>query len=131
MTIDGLTFSKWGERGLTLREERAETRRERKAHEDQIERAVKARDRNRCRVPGCRERGEWAHLNHRGMGGNPKGDKSTTAETLCLCRPHHREGPDSLDQGGMEVIPLTKAGCDGPLAFHWIRTGRTVKEVTR
>lgn len=113
--------------GKTHLDARRETKAQRRKHEDAIEGAVKRRDHGRCRIPGCKGRGQWAHLNHRGMGGNPKGDKSTTAETLCLCFTHH-QGPDSLDRGWLEVIPLTTAGCDGPLAFHWIRSGQTVKE---
>lgn len=119
---------KWPD-GTTVQEDRKATRGDRKKHEDGIKRKAQLRDHFTCRVPGCRVGGEWAHLNHRGMGGNRDGSRSTSDTTLCLCRTHHK-GPDSLDNARMEVIPLTTAGCDGPLAFHFIRTGETLKEST-
>ena len=58
---------------------------------------------------------EWAHLQARGMGGTPDGRRDTTANTICCCAEHHR-GVRSLHSGHLEVIPLTDAGADGPIA---------------
>jgi hypothetical protein len=124
--MTGLLFDKFPN-GTTVQEDRKATRGERTKHEDGIKRQVQIRDHCKCRVPACRDRGEWAHLNHRGMGGNRDGSRSTTGTTLILCRTHHK-GPDSLDSARMEVIPLTPQGCDGPLAFHFVRSGKTCRE---
>jgi hypothetical protein len=81
-------------------------------------RAAKTRDGHRCRVPRCEYRRQGmpidaCHLTHRGMGGNPSGDRTTRDQIVSLCRIHH----GLLDQGLMHVEPLTSAIADGPLEF--------------
>lgn len=102
-----------------FRAERHEKRNQQKAHERREMQAALKRDGKRCRVPRC----EFAPLNfvidpcherHRGMGGNPKGDRTTRATVISLCRRHHR----LYDQGGIEIEPLTHKGFDGPCDFY-------------
>ena len=63
---------------------------------------VRARDRY-CRMPGCgcRERlfPHVAHEQHKGMGGNPAGDRSLAGRMVLLCGPRHRENRVSIDNG--------------------------------
>jgi hypothetical protein len=99
-------------------------RRARKRRAVQRERAAKAACRLRdggCRFPlcGCRRSAgaEVSHLVHRGMGGNPSGDRSTTRGMLCLCRWRHRESRASMDREGIYWEGLTGAGADGPIRW--------------
>lgn len=92
-------------------------RRRRKAQqarrEDWVMAQAKARDGHRCRacgVPGV----EGAHLRHRGMGGNPSGDRTTRDGIVSLCPGCHRKF-DGRDGARLEVECLTPARADGPL----------------
>lgn len=58
--------------------------------EQQIMTQAKVRDGYRCRVCG-RPGTDAAHLRHRGMGGNPAGDRTTLENLICLCRRCHRK----------------------------------------
>lgn len=124
--MSGLLFPKV-ER-LTLREERQAKRRAVQSNERAVEDAVRKRDGIKCRVPGCREQGECAHIEPKKMGGD-HGERTTAANCLRACVAHHRGPRGSIHSGDLEVIKLTPAGCDGPLAFHWRLTGTTIKEV--
>lgn len=68
-----------------------------------------------CRYPrcGCKKKNltpQACHLRHRGMGGNPKRDRTTTKELLTLCGPKH--GDWELDK--FSVVPQdTALGFDG------------------
>jgi hypothetical protein len=95
-------------------------RRERKAAEDAVMRAAKQRDGHRCRFPWCDFRGlelplDACHVRHRGMGGNPSGDRTaTTDQLICFCRRHH----GLYDAGThFDIQPQTPKGCDGPVDF--------------
>lgn len=77
-------------------------------------RAALDRDHRRCRVPRCEYRGlklpvDAAHLTHRSMGGNPKGDRTFRAGLIALCRAHH----GLFDAGLLEIETLTERGTDG------------------
>jgi len=80
---------------------------------------VRARDRV-CRFPGGNHAWplEVAHLQHKGMGGNPAGDRSVPEKMILLCRGHHQSGPVSLHRGTLKVEPLTDAGTNGEVRFH-------------
>jgi len=54
------------------------------------------------------------HQVHRGMGGNPKLDRTTRQTVIALCRPAHGQ----WDAGIIEFDPLTDVGFDGPVAFY-------------
>lgn len=79
-------------RGTAKRE-----RRERKATVDKKERDAKGAVRKRdkfCRFPlcGCRKHKRVMHVSHqehKGIGGNPAGDRSTTKTMILLCADRH------------------------------------------
>ena len=83
--------------------------------------SVRKRDR-RCRFPlcGCSRFGlrlHVSHSRHRGLGGNPAGDR-TTAETLVyICAARHRESAMALDRGTIRWRALTPRGANGPIAW--------------
>ncbi len=89
-----------------------------KSREAKTMRDVRRRDGDKCRVPQC----EYAkrnlpidvcHTRHRGMGGNPKEDRTVPELLFCACRIHH----GLYDRGELDVEPLTTSGMDGPVAF--------------
>jgi hypothetical protein len=97
---------------------RSQRRKAHKAREQKIMRWVKhVRDGNKCRVPRCGYKDlavDPCHLRHRGMGGNPKEDRTTSATVVALCRWHH----GMLDRGDLEIEPLTPAGMDNVVAWY-------------
>jgi hypothetical protein len=88
--------------------------------------AVRKADRY-CRFPscGCRKLRlalAVAHLEHKGMGGNPKGDRSDEAKMILLCSGRHRELPISLDMGTIEILPINASlGTRGPCIWYIAR----------
>lgn len=60
---------------------------------------------------------ELAHLDDRGMGGNPDLSRDTTENTILLARLFH-QGPFSKHSGHLKVRALTDKGADGPLCFE-------------
>jgi hypothetical protein len=100
--------------------------RERKAIEERIMAEAKRRDGGKCRFPRCKYkdlRVETAHLEHRGMGGNPALDRTQRHKLIALCLRHH-QAFDSLRT--IDIEPITERGTDGPVAFHEVHpeTGR-------
>jgi hypothetical protein len=109
------------ERG-TAQLAREKVKAERKATEDEAILAAKQRDGFRCRWPEahkCRGGLEGAHVfQHRGMGGNPAGDRTTPELILPLCAWMHRRGPESIDGKQLKVEALTDQGTRGPCVFY-------------
>jgi hypothetical protein len=96
--------------------------REHKSAEDLNKAKVRRRDKY-CRFPlcGCRTfklRLEVSHAQHKGAGGNPKGDRSTPDKMILLCAARHKENRVSVDRGTVLIKPLTKRGLAGPCSFH-------------
>lgn len=61
---------------------------------------------------------EVAHLDHKGMGGNPTGSTSRTENLVTLCRHRHQDGTVSLHKGTLRVVPVDPLlGCDGPVRW--------------
>jgi hypothetical protein len=80
--------------------------------------AAKKRDGGKCRFPHCRLKElvvDAAHLEHRGPGGNPAGDRTKVDSVISLCRQHH----SMFDRHDMAITPLTERGTDGPCEFRW------------
>jgi hypothetical protein len=96
-------------------------KRERKSVEDKTMLAAKRRDSHTCRFPNCEymrmdPRVEAAHRRHRGMGGNPAGDRTTLNDLVTWCFIHHSE----WDRGGEWDIEPQQAerGFSGPCDFY-------------
>lgn len=98
------------------------TRLERRTKEDQEKAKVRRRDR-RCRFPlcGCRKlqlRLEVSHQEHKGIGGNPAGDRSTADKMIYLCVHRHQDGAISRHKGTLRIIARTAEGMNGPVIFE-------------
>lgn len=96
-------------------------RRARTSAEDAIMRRVRREDRY-CRFPlcGCGRLKlplEVAHLEHRGMGGNPSLARTTPENLILLCRPRHRAHKFALDKKTIRCVSLTEAGARGPVRW--------------
>lgn len=85
------------------------------------------REDERCRIGRLMERFgfdalwdrlELAHIDARGMGGNPSLSRDTTQNTIIATRLLH-QGPYSLHSGYLKVRPLTEKGADGPCCFEF------------
>ena len=119
-------------KGTATRARARRTRKNREAEGDQKQ-IVRDRDR-RCRFPvcGCWQIGapnawpEVSHDRHKGMGGNPTGDRSTAAEMILLCHHRHQGGIVSRDRKTLRVRALTDAGNAGPVAFEVKRSALVV-----
>jgi hypothetical protein len=99
-------------------------RRERKTGENKNKGEVRRRDGHRCRFPlcGCRTwqlRLEVSHNRHKGMGGDPKGDRSKPEGMILVCFQRHQDGVVSFHKGTLEARPLTADGMNGPVAW-WV-----------
>jgi hypothetical protein len=93
-----------------------------KATEDKSKAEVRRRDK-RCRFPlcQCRKFGlqlHCAHSKHKGMGGNPKGERSAPELMVYVCSARHRENRMAIDRGTVRWRPLTEYGANGPIAWE-------------
>lgn len=86
---------------------------------------VRERDRH-CRFPlcGCIENygarflATVSHDVHKGMGGDPTGERSKPEVMLLLCKWRHQDAPVSRHKGTLRTIYLSDEKADGPLAFE-------------
>lgn len=101
----------------SLRAARQAKRQQRVSYEASEKAAVRRRDGDVCRWPGCGSRDgvETAHLEDKKMGGD-HGRRSHRSNMLRLCFEHH-QGPCSLHSKDLRIEKLTEAGADGPLLF--------------
>lgn len=122
VTWDG---PQWKAKTKTTKKLRA--KRTRRLKRDERSEKGKVRDRDKhCRFPrcGCGRVGGMkavptvSHLKHKGMGGNPKGERSTTVGMIELCKWRHQDARISRDKGTLRYVPLTDAGCDGPVCWQ-------------
>lgn len=119
------TFFKTGR--TKLRRDKRQTALDRKRDENANKAGVRRRDKT-CRFPlcGCQKLGvsplkafpEVSHNKHKGMGGNPDGDRSTTAGMVLLCKHRHQDGAISRHKGTLRVVFLTDRGFDGPVEWQ-------------
>jgi len=84
---------------------------------------VSERDKHICRVPNCKlQKNGWAlhvaHLEHKGMGGDKRLDRTQVDKMVSLCAWHH-EGPLSHHSGDLRIEPTTAQGTTGPCDF-WL-----------
>lgn len=102
---------------------RRKVRKERRQAEDAVKHNVRIRDHYRCRVPGCTEqkhgvRLEVAHLDDKGMGGDPRLVRTQRHRMIALCFLHH-QGPISLHSTDLRIEPEDDMrGTDGPCVFY-------------
>lgn len=109
--------------------ERAKRRMLRDTEEKNAKAHVRRRDRG-CRFPlcGCKRFGlrlEVSHSRHKGMGGNPKGDRSVPSLMMQLCDARHKTNRIALDRGTLRWVALTDAGADGPV--RWELDGEAIQ----
>lgn len=108
--------------------ERRQHRLDRVAAEQKVMQAALKRDDHKCRNPKCGFKKalklpiDPAHVfQHRGMGGNPAGDRTAERkQIMALCRGCH----GLVDAGELSIEPLTPDWCDGVCAFFEERRGR-------
>lgn len=106
-------------RGEYRLEQKAEKRKHKAAEDAAMAEAVK-RDGGKCRWPGCHYKALKvcaAHLEHRGMGGNPSLDKTQRHKLIAFCVRHH----DQFDGRAMpfiDVQPMSDQGTDGLCSYY-------------
>lgn len=91
-----------------------------------IERENKAHVRRRdvyCRMPLCgcfrfKLSMHVSHQQHKGMGGNPTGDRSHPDLMLLVCAPRHRENRISIDNGTLRWRAIGRDR-DGHVLVAW------------
>lgn len=89
----------------------------RAAAEQKIMREAVRLDGRKCRIPKCDYRDmpiDPCHVIHRGMGGNPKLDRTTLESVFAGCRIHH----GMYDRGEIDHKFLSKQGTRGLMAFR-------------
>jgi hypothetical protein len=104
-------------------------------HERDQKADVRRRDRG-CRFPlcGCRRLGlslearqEVSHDKHKGIGGNPAGDRSVAALMVQLCLHRHQDSRISRHKGTMRARALTRHGYNGPVI--WEADRATIRDI--
>lgn len=83
---------------------------------------VRARDRV-CRFPlcPCQRFGlflEVSHATHKGMGGDPTGERSAPELMILVCNWRHKESHISIDKKAIRWLPLTDKGSNGPVEWQ-------------
>ena len=103
--------------------------------EQAIMREAKRLDGFRCRNPRCENRSKKLPIDpchkresHRGIGGNPKGDRTTLETVISLDRVCH----GLYDAGLLDIEPLTAKGFRGPCSWYQRdpETGRSIHIAT-
>lgn len=84
-----------------------------KRYERKVMNEALERDGFACRRCGERP-ADPAHIIHRGMGGNPKMDRTQRKLIISLCRRCHQ----AYDAAQLVIDPLTDSVCDGPVRFR-------------
>jgi hypothetical protein len=81
-----------------------------------------------CRFPRCtcfhkNLRLDVSHSEHKGMGGDPTGERSAPELMVLLCHERHMNARISVDKKTLRWIPLTDDGAKGPIAWE-VNVGR-------
>lgn len=108
--------------------EKVKSRRDLVTKERDNKKEVRRRDQYRCRFPlcGCKKLGlkldarlEVSHDRHKGMGGDPSGERSIPKVMILLCLHRHQDGIFSRHKGTLRARPLNyAAGNDGPVVWE-------------
>lgn len=98
-----------------------------KAEENANKQFVRDRD-GTCRFPLCScgrlgLRLDVSHAEHKGMGGDPTGERSHPSLMIYLCVARHMDAKISIDKKTLRWVPLTDAGSNGPVAWE-VNVGR-------
>jgi len=107
--------------GSSSKIERYKRRMDLKDKEDAEKQKVRRRD-GYCRFPLCgcgkmKLRTEVSHSEHKGMGGNPAGDRSKADLMVLVCHRRHKDGRVAIDKGTLRWRALTARGSNGPIAW--------------
>ena len=99
-----------------------QTKKDRRAQEDKEKLKVRLRDKG-CRFPlcGCKKLGrrlEVSHHVHKGIGGNPAGDRSKADIMVQLCVDRHQFSNVSIHKGTLRPVFLTAEKFNGPIAWE-------------
>lgn len=99
-----------------------------KAAENRHKQAVREWHGHRCRFVQCDCRRynlflEVSHLTHKGMGGDPTGERSQPDVMLLVCNWRHKESKYSIDKKRLRWQPLTAMGSRGPIAWEIFADG--------
>lgn len=100
---------------VTVRKQRITT-------EQAVKVEVRKRDKYRCRFPGCGcgklgLRLDSSHVDHKRMGGDPRGTKAKAANMVTLCFTRHLDSVVSIHRKTLRVRSLTREGMNGPVAW--------------
>lgn len=93
---------------------------------------VRKRDKG-CRFPLCgckkfRRHTEVSHAEHKGMGGDPTGDRSQPDLMVLVCPFRHRENRVSIDRGTLRWRALKPTqGAEGPIVWEEQYDGRWIE----
>ena len=106
--------------GITARLRRRKSRRL-KDNENANKQFVRDRDVT-CRFPCCPCRRfnlflEVSHQEHKGMGGDPTGERSRPELMIYICNYRHKEGAIAIDRKTLRWEGLTDQGANGPVRW--------------
>lgn len=109
-------------KGVTARARAAKSRKLKAVERDRMQ-EVREREDYTCRFPHvCGGAIEVAHAVHRGMGGDPTGERTDPRIMVAVCGVIHRTGRIALDKKNLRWVPLTDDGADGPIEWQ-VHTG--------
>lgn len=113
------SFPKPSKTARVAKQRQDRTKRQRAEQANKAE--VRRRDRY-CRFPLCgcgrmRLPTHVSHQRHKGMGGNPVGDRSLSGDMILLCVTRHQDGRVSRHHGTLSIVPLTDKGMAGPVGW--------------
>lgn len=107
---------------------KAKRARRRKSVKSEAAAKLEVRERDkRCRFPKCGCTRNWdpmrsflevSHNRHKGMGGNPAGDRSAAALMVLLCKWRHQDGKVAYGRGTLRTAFLGDDGYNGAVAWE-------------
>ncbi len=124
MSIRTWDGPQWKTKTKTAKKLRAKRARRLKRSERAEKADVRKRDKH-CRFPrcGCRRVGGMkavptvSHQEHKGMGGDPKGQRSIAELMILLCKWRHQDAPFSQHKQTLRAVFLTDENFNGPIAW--------------